>query len=1334
MKKNRRMKSTPHSTTGKDIEKKLPDISEHTSIDTLTKESPSESNQISIPKLELPKGGGAIKGIDEKFKVNAANGTASLSVPLPITPGRHGFGPSLSLSYSSGGGNSPFGLGWSLDLPQISLKTDKGLPRYAGEDVFVMAGAEDLVTYLVEDGPGNWVLEERNEGEYTITRYRPRITSDHARIEMIRHPTHGTYWRVTSSENTVTLYGRSEKCRIADPEDARRIYIWMPEFSYDDKGNWMRYSYKAEDLDQVSQSLQESHRHDGRQPFANRYLKRVRYGNAEPYTPGPALSYDPSEPADDTCYYELILDYGEHDADTPAPAEAKPWPVREDPFSSYRSGFEIRTYRLCRRILMFHHFPDETNHDGTVFGNDYLVRSITLDYKPSSINDSGQAEVNYLAAVTASGYVRKGDGSYSKKSLPPLSLDYRHLQWRTEMHQVGQAEVENLPEGFGGSFQVLESEAFQVIYEQDITDPRVSHTINLKADRYGNVLQAASIAYARFSPDMSLPQPVRDEQAKTHITLTRNTYTNDAIREVDNAFGDSYRLRLLCESEVYEIRNLSKGNAFYRPEEFSDVLGNVTTEIPYLQPHSNAVERRKIEHSQSLFLKDDLSAPLNPGELEPKGMNFESYALVYTPDMLDELFPPAFLPTADYPGTDAHYVHFNGDANWWAPSGRAIYLEEGETLADVRSRFWNPIGYRDAGNAEVRISFYKNYYFLIQSTTDAVGNTTQADVFNFRTLSPVILRDANENLTAALPDELGMVKATALLGKDLDGDGSPETQLADSLVGLNEWTDDEEAPIQGYFQQADPAVIDTEAGKLLKQATSRFLYDLNAWTGSQKPAVTCGIMCETHHAELGSGQEARLQIGFEYTDGMGNLVMTKVKAEPGLAKQTTVNEDGTYTVTEVDTTPAIRWLGNGRIVLNNKGKMVKQFQPYFSVTPGYEDAPELVETGHTFILYYDSLGRHTRTLFPDKSLQEIHFDAWKKEIWDQNDMALQSEWYHERFNRLIDTELTADGKDPEKEQEAATKTAKHDSTPSVIHFDTLGRPVLTLAHNKRPDNSDEFIQTDIALDIEGNTLSVTDPRGNIVMAYRHHMLGGRAYSNSMDAGERWNFVNALGNLKRSRDSRNHTIIISYDAIYREIEKKVTGGDSGAPLDHVFEELIYGEGKPNDKAMNLRGTLWHHYDTSGKIEIAKYNQRGKPEIQVRKLLLGYKDLQDWSRDNPDNAFFTGENHQTTISYDALDRVRVKVNPDGSSVYNHYSSGGLLSRVEANIKDRRKEYVKSITYNERNQRATVIYGNDVKITHVYDKKTLRQLSVISRRKNNDLLQELHYTYDAVVTFFM
>ena len=83
------------------------------------------------PQISLPKGGGAIRGIDEKFAANPVTGTGALSVPLALSPGRSGFGPQLSLVYDSGSGNGPFGFGWKLSLPSITRRTDKGLPRYA---------------------------------------------------------------------------------------------------------------------------------------------------------------------------------------------------------------------------------------------------------------------------------------------------------------------------------------------------------------------------------------------------------------------------------------------------------------------------------------------------------------------------------------------------------------------------------------------------------------------------------------------------------------------------------------------------------------------------------------------------------------------------------------------------------------------------------------------------------------------------------------------------------------------------------------------------------------------------------------------------------------------------------------------------------------------------------------------------------------------------------------------------------------------------------------------------------------------------------------------------
>jgi hypothetical protein len=89
-----------------------------------------DSFRVGAPQISLPKGGGAIRGIGEKFAANPVTGTGSLTVPIHASPGRSGFGPQLSLSYDSGAGNGPFGFGWSLALPSITRKTDKGLPRY----------------------------------------------------------------------------------------------------------------------------------------------------------------------------------------------------------------------------------------------------------------------------------------------------------------------------------------------------------------------------------------------------------------------------------------------------------------------------------------------------------------------------------------------------------------------------------------------------------------------------------------------------------------------------------------------------------------------------------------------------------------------------------------------------------------------------------------------------------------------------------------------------------------------------------------------------------------------------------------------------------------------------------------------------------------------------------------------------------------------------------------------------------------------------------------------------------------------------------------------------
>ncbi|HMN29600.1 MAG TPA: SpvB/TcaC N-terminal domain-containing protein, partial [Caldilineaceae bacterium] len=334
--------------------------------------APANKNGSAAPIISLPKGGGAIRGIGEKFAANPVTGTGSMTVPIATSPGRSGFGPQLSLSYDSGAGNGPFGLGWTLSHPAITRKTDKGLPRYQdaeNSDVFILSGAEDLVPVLKQDAQGNWTPEELppriiHDSTYRIRRYRPRVEGLFARIERWTNQDDATdsFWRSISKDNITTWYGKSSESRITDPTDKTHIFSWLICQSYDDKGNVITYHYKAEngesvDLAQAHEQNRGDELDDRRK--TNRYLKYIRYGNHAPYLPKLVAGAPWPEPPGNQWYFEVVFDYGEHDPSNPPPQEASTWPARQDSFSSYRSTFEVRTSRLCQRVLMFHHIPDD---------------------------------------------------------------------------------------------------------------------------------------------------------------------------------------------------------------------------------------------------------------------------------------------------------------------------------------------------------------------------------------------------------------------------------------------------------------------------------------------------------------------------------------------------------------------------------------------------------------------------------------------------------------------------------------------------------------------------------------------------------------------------------------------------------------------------------------------------------------------------------------------------------------------------------------------------------------------------------------------------------------
>ncbi|MFT3927537.1 MAG: SpvB/TcaC N-terminal domain-containing protein [Myxococcales bacterium] len=202
--------------------------------------------------ISLPKGEGSIEGMGESFTPMLSTGTGTYSIPIALPKGRNGVGPSLSLSYSTSGGNGIVGLGWSLGVPFIARQTDKGLPRYVDsdswhpeEDRFIYNGGQELVpvdnaTVMAVDGapvPLEFLGWQQ---------YRARVEGGFMRF--FRAPD-STRWVVQTKDGTRFDFGSiptlsdSSLALQADPETGERVFAWFLTRTSDAHGSTVHYLY-----------------------------------------------------------------------------------------------------------------------------------------------------------------------------------------------------------------------------------------------------------------------------------------------------------------------------------------------------------------------------------------------------------------------------------------------------------------------------------------------------------------------------------------------------------------------------------------------------------------------------------------------------------------------------------------------------------------------------------------------------------------------------------------------------------------------------------------------------------------------------------------------------------------------------------------------------------------------------------------------------------------------------------------------------------------------------------------------------------------------------------
>lgn len=932
-------------------------------------------------------------------------------------------------------------------------------------------------------------------------------------------------------------------------------------------------------------------------------------------------------------------------------------------------------------------------------------------------------------------------------------------------------------------------------YERRPIDPRVTHQAALKVDSFGNVLRSVSIGYARRDELAERP-----EQAQTHATLTVNSFTN-AIATLE-----AWRTPLPCESRVYELVKPPRAIAAAAwPMLSFESLSELTTALlptdrdspsvansvpfenwnwraswnPVIEPGGIGVTRlRLLDHQRTLYRRDDLSAALPLYEMESQALPFEAYRLAFTPGLIDSVYrresgsgvEQLINDPAGQLGVEGGYVlsqtaraggifpNTDADHYWWIPSGRLFF--SGDAAANAaqerdfaRAHFYLPHRYADPFGGNTTIA-YDTHNLLMLQTRDALGNCVTAGTHDeqgtvtsrgndYRVLQARHVTDPNRNQAIAEFDVLGIVTATAVMGK-------PGENLGDDLSGFT--LDLTDAEIAALIVQDDLRSAETA---LLGKATTRLLYDLFAYMRTRgdaqpQPAAVWTLKREKHdsHLDHAAGEQTAIQHSVQYSDGFGREIQSKSQAEPGplIAGGPDV---------------ASRWVGSGWTIFNNKGKPVRRYEPFFSATHQFEFARVVGVSG---IAFYDPLGRVVGAMHPDHAFEKTEFDPWRQVSWDRADTVLMNPlndpvvgahsatlpadevmptWHGMRTDAALARVRWPDVL-PEAvviraaERTAAEKTAVFSDTPTILHFDSLGRAVATVTHNRYLTNGvpiEERPETRVTLDIEGGQRAVIDALGRVVMQYELDLPGRTMTQSSMEAGQRWMLMDCAGNPLYLWDSRGHTLRTEYDELRRATRVFCRNVDGA---NRLVQRTVYGESQAGSFASNLRQKPYQVFDQAGVVTNSSYDFKGNLSHSGRRMVEEYKSTVDWSAPP---AVLGGEFTAVT-NFDALNRPAAVTTPDGTVIRPRYNEASLLESLSANLRGAAgvTEFIKDIAYNARGQRTRIVYGNLVATNYEYEEDTfaLRHMSTArgAAFPEDDPIpvdpgrgvQNLYYTYDA------
>ncbi len=411
------------------------------------------------------------EGIDLVDPPEANNqGSAQLSLPLGIPQGRGGVQPDLTLQYDSSGGSSWLGMGWDLNLGDITVDTEFGVPRYDPNretETYLLDGVRLSPTAITGE-PGPRVSDRAD--------FTRQVDDDFDLI--IRHGTNPTnyWWEIRTKMGGIRWYGATPDrggptggvpdddgtlvagegafdttAVLRDSDPSGNIYRWGLSAERDVGVNMMRYHYQQLDGIQIA---------GGGATGKQLYLTRIEYTDTSD------VGGRPTDPFDDGSYQVRFL----RDGDVGATKH------RKDVAVSGRGGFLEVSPDLLRRV--------EVNYGAPTSGCPGATEANPHCIKPRSYNQLAKAfNFNYNV-----------DGPYGKALL-------------TSVDQIGSDNQVYATNGFEYFNEVRDGDDYNGFSSADWTSPNdglgqqlVTQTLGGSALGSSNTIEADGHIYLGFAP------------------------------------------------------------------------------------------------------------------------------------------------------------------------------------------------------------------------------------------------------------------------------------------------------------------------------------------------------------------------------------------------------------------------------------------------------------------------------------------------------------------------------------------------------------------------------------------------------------------------------------------------------------------------------------------------------------------------------------------------------------------------------------------------------------------------------------------------------------------